>query len=118
MLQIAEVFVLHQFSQAIEITFEKGKWKICLNFILALDDNIQLMYHIVYLAAIVCFRLYFLPYILSCLQMHYLFVSGNYFSSHFIMGGEKFKTVDPESFLFGDNSDLNYLNNKPTPVST
>ncbi|XP_065065763.1 probable E3 ubiquitin-protein ligase MGRN1 [Rhopilema esculentum] len=38
---------------------------------------------------------------------------GNYFSSHFIMGGEKFETVNPECFLFGENNDLNYLCNKP-----
>eukprot|EP00112_Aurelia_sp_Birch-Aquarium-sp1_P008691 Seg1963.5 transcript_id=Seg1963.5/GoldUCD/mRNA.D3Y31 product="E3 ubiquitin ligase RNF157" protein_id=Seg1963.5/GoldUCD/D3Y31 len=39
--------------------------------------------------------------------------TGSYFSNHFIMGGEKFKTVNPECFLFGENSDLNYLCNKP-----
>jgi hypothetical protein len=30
--------------------------------------------------------------------------SGNYFSTHFIMGGEKFDSPQPESFLFGENS--------------
>ena len=34
-----------------------------------------------------------------------------------MMGGEKFETVNPECFLFGENSDLNYLCNKPAPVS-
>ena len=41
--------------------------------------------------------------------------SGNYFSTHFIMGGEKFDSPQPESFLFGENSDLNYLGYKPVP---
>lgn len=40
--------------------------------------------------------------------------SGKYFSSHYFMGGERFKTMNEECFLFGDNSDLNYLTNKPT----
>ena len=29
------------------------------------------------------------------------------------MGGEKFDSPTPESFLFGENSDLNYLGSKP-----
>ena len=33
------------------------------------------------------------------------------------MGGEKFETSHPETFLFGENSDLNFLGNKPGPVS-
>ena len=41
--------------------------------------------------------------------------SGNYFSTHFIMGGEKFDSPQPESFLFGENTDLNYLGSKPVP---
>jgi len=41
--------------------------------------------------------------------------SGAYFGSHFIMGGEKFDSPQPESFLFGENSDLNFLGNKPVP---
>merc|ERR1719422_2893235 len=41
--------------------------------------------------------------------------SGNYFGSHFIMGGEKFDSPQPESFLFGDNCDLNFLGSKPVP---
>jgi len=41
--------------------------------------------------------------------------SGNYFGSHFIMGGEKFDSPQPESFLFGENSDLNFLGCKPVP---
>ena len=36
-----------------------------------------------------------------------------YFANHFIMGGEKFDSPAPESFLFGENSDLNYLGSKP-----
>lgn len=33
------------------------------------------------------------------------------------MGGERFDTPQPESYLFGENSDLNFLGSKPTPVS-
>lgn len=33
------------------------------------------------------------------------------------MGGEKFDTPQPEAYLFGDNMDLNFLGNKPIPVS-
>lgn len=41
--------------------------------------------------------------------------SGNYFGTHFIMGGERFDTPQPESYLFGENSDLNFLGSRPTP---
>ncbi|KAJ1530539.1 hypothetical protein ONE63_005428 [Megalurothrips usitatus] len=40
--------------------------------------------------------------------------SGNYFGSHFIMGGERFDTPQPEAYLFGENSDLNFLGSRPT----
>lgn len=40
--------------------------------------------------------------------------SGNYFGSSFIMGGERFDQSVPESYLFGENSDLNWLSQKPT----
>lgn len=40
--------------------------------------------------------------------------SGNYFGNHFIMGGERFDTPQPESFLFGENMDLNFLGSRPT----
>lgn len=41
---------------------------------------------------------------------------GNYyFASHFIMGGERFETTEPESYLFGENTDLNFLGGRPTP---
>uniref|UniRef100_A0A8C5PLZ3 E3 ubiquitin-protein ligase n=1 Tax=Leptobrachium leishanense TaxID=445787 RepID=A0A8C5PLZ3_9ANUR len=39
--------------------------------------------------------------------------SGNYFASHFFMGGEKFETPHPEGYLFGENTDLNFLGNRP-----
>ncbi|KAH3863639.1 E3 ubiquitin-protein ligase MGRN1-like isoform X2 [Dreissena polymorpha] len=39
--------------------------------------------------------------------------SGNYFGSHFIMGGERFDMSQPESYLFGENTDLNFLGSKP-----
>lgn len=42
---------------------------------------------------------------------------GTYFGSHFIMGGERFDTPQPESYLFGENGDLNFLGNRPTAVS-
>ncbi|XP_059610999.1 probable E3 ubiquitin-protein ligase MGRN1 isoform X2 [Phlebotomus argentipes] len=44
--------------------------------------------------------------------------SGTYFGSHFIMGGERFDTPQPESYLFGENGDLNFLGNRPTPVAS
>ncbi|XP_021100129.1 E3 ubiquitin-protein ligase MGRN1 isoform X5 [Heterocephalus glaber] len=39
--------------------------------------------------------------------------SGNYFASHFFMGGEKFDTPHPEGYLFGENMDLNFLGSRP-----
>ncbi|KAH8037246.1 hypothetical protein HPB51_009689 [Rhipicephalus microplus] len=41
--------------------------------------------------------------------------AGNYFASHFIMGGERFDANQPEAYLFGENTDLNFLGGKPTP---
>ncbi|CAG2163643.1 unnamed protein product [Oppiella nova] len=41
--------------------------------------------------------------------------SGQYFSTHFIMGGERFETCAPEAYLFGENMDLNFLGSHPTP---
>lgn len=43
-------------------------------------------------------------------------ILGNYFGSHFIMGGERFDTPQPEAYLFGENADLNFLGSRPTPV--
>ncbi|XP_025921033.1 E3 ubiquitin-protein ligase MGRN1 isoform X5 [Apteryx rowi] len=40
-------------------------------------------------------------------------LAGNYFASHFFMGGEKFDTPHPEGYLFGENMDLNFLGNRP-----
>jgi len=37
-------------------------------------------------------------------QYRYPPKTGNFFSVHFIMGGEKFDSPQPESFLFGENS--------------
>ncbi|CAH6776454.1 Rnf157 [Phodopus roborovskii] len=39
-----------------------------------------------------------------------------YFASHFIMGGEKFDSTHPEGYLFGENSDLNFLGSRPVAV--
>ena len=33
------------------------------------------------------------------------------------MGGERFDTTQPEAYLFGENQDLNFLGNRPIPVS-
>lgn len=43
--------------------------------------------------------------------------TGNYFASHFIMGGERFDANQPEAYLFGENTDLNFLGGKPTPLA-
>lgn len=40
---------------------------------------------------------------------------GNYFGTYFIMGGERFDMSQPEAYLFGENTDLNFLGNKPIP---
>ena len=32
------------------------------------------------------------------------------------MGGERFDTPQPEAYLFGENTDLNFLGSRPTPV--
>ena len=42
---------------------------------------------------------------------------GCYFGSYFIMGGERFDTNQQDTYLFGENEDLNFLGNKPVPVS-
>ncbi|XP_072229530.1 E3 ubiquitin ligase RNF157 isoform X5 [Leuresthes tenuis] len=39
--------------------------------------------------------------------------SGSYFANHFIMGGEKFDSTHPEGYLFGENTDLNFLGTRP-----
>lgn len=55
----------------------------------------------------------------SVLSLVILFSStGNYFASHFFMGGEKFDTPHPEGYLFGENMDLNFLGNRPVQVKT
>uniref|UniRef100_A0A7E4ZT62 RING-type E3 ubiquitin transferase n=1 Tax=Panagrellus redivivus TaxID=6233 RepID=A0A7E4ZT62_PANRE len=41
--------------------------------------------------------------------------NGSYFGTHFLMGGERFDVAKPDVFLFGDNSDLEMLGNKPVP---
>lgn len=38
-----------------------------------------------------------------------------YFTPHFILGGERFETSQPEMYLFGENMDLNFLGGKPAP---
>ncbi|VDP10922.1 unnamed protein product [Soboliphyme baturini] len=39
--------------------------------------------------------------------------TGSYFGTHFMLGDERFETMQPESFLFGENCDLNFLGSKP-----
>ncbi|XP_034049742.1 E3 ubiquitin ligase RNF157 isoform X3 [Thalassophryne amazonica] len=39
--------------------------------------------------------------------------TGSYFANHFIMGGEKFDSTHPEGYLFGENTDLNFLGTRP-----
>ena len=41
---------------------------------------------------------------------------GHYFGGYFYMGGERFDTMRPDAYLFGENEDLNFLGNKPAPV--
>lgn len=43
-------------------------------------------------------------------------ILGNYFASHFIMGGERFDAPQPEAYLFGENADLNFLGSRPSAV--
>lgn len=51
-----------------------------------------------------------------CILFINFYFSGSYFGSHFIMGGERFDTSQPEAYLFGENADLNFLGSRPTPV--
>uniref|UniRef100_A0AC35G5V9 RING-type E3 ubiquitin transferase n=1 Tax=Panagrolaimus sp. PS1159 TaxID=55785 RepID=A0AC35G5V9_9BILA len=41
--------------------------------------------------------------------------NGSYFGTHFLMGGERFDVAKPDTFLFGDNSDLEMLGTKAVP---
>ena len=41
---------------------------------------------------------------------------GNYFSMHYHLGHKKFQSAEPEVFLFGELSDINFLGSKPAPV--
>ncbi|XP_022089304.1 probable E3 ubiquitin-protein ligase MGRN1 [Acanthaster planci] len=41
--------------------------------------------------------------------------TGCYFGSYFSMGGQRFDTPQPEAYLFGENTDLNYLSTRPAP---
>lgn len=48
------------------------------------------------------------------LQPRLLSSPGNYFASHFFMGGE-IRHPHPEGYLFGENMDLNFLGNPSGP---
>lgn len=41
---------------------------------------------------------------------------GNYFSAHYHLGHKKFQSAEPEVFLFGELSDINFLGSKPAAV--
>lgn len=43
-------------------------------------------------------------------------IAGDFFGSHFLMGGERFETGQPEAYLFGENTDLNFLGGKAVQV--
>lgn len=49
-------------------------------------------------------------------RFHSSLCAGTYFGTHFIMGGERFDTPQPEAYLFGENGDLNFLGSRPTAV--
>lgn len=55
--------------------------------------------------------------ILIYIHVYIFYCLGNYFGTYFIMGGERFDMSQPEAYLFGENTDLNFLGNKPIPVS-
>lgn len=40
----------------------------------------------------------------------------SFFGTHFLMGGERYDVANPNAYLFGDNSDLELLGNKPVKV--
>ncbi|MEE6520127.1 hypothetical protein FKM82_017927 [Ascaphus truei] len=42
--------------------------------------------------------------------------SGSYFAGPYHWGGAKFDCSHPEGFLFGENSDLNFLGSRPVTV--
>ena len=56
-------------------------------------------------------------YIYILLHVTLLPCTGCYFGTHFIMGGQRFDTVQPEIYLFGENNDLNFLGNRPSQVN-
>lgn len=39
-----------------------------------------------------------------------------YFGSYFWLGGERFDMSQPEAYLFGENSDVNFLTGRAGPV--
>ena len=42
----------------------------------------------------------------------------SFFSGFFYLGKGYFKSIEPDSYLFGDKADLRHLTHKPTVVST
>jgi hypothetical protein len=56
-------------------------------------------------------------YVVSVVTVLYVHLAGCYFGNYFIMGGERFDTNQQDTYLFGENEDLNFLGSKPVPVS-
>lgn len=57
------------------------------------------------------------PLLIVALYIHQLiYIAGPFFGSHFLMGGERYEVGKPEAFLFGENSDLDFLEGKPAQV--
>lgn len=50
------------------------------------------------------------------LPIHLAVFTGLYFGNTFALGGQEFAMMNPESFLFGDTSDLNFLSQLPGTV--
>ena len=47
----------------------------------------------------------------------YIHVGGDYFTTYFHLGTRKFDATKPDTFLFGDLPDINYLTHVPSAVS-
>lgn len=56
-------------------------------------------------------------FLLELQNTYWSVLPGCYFGNYFIMGGERFDTSQQDTYLFGENEDLNFLGSKPVPVS-
>lgn len=86
---------------------------------LKLDNRCEMLwYNFEFMENIPFWDIFLMTYVME--SYHYppfSFLTGNYFASHFFMGGEKFDTPHPEGYLFGENMDLNFLGNRPVQVN-